>query len=157
DGHGGFRAGTATYGIAGYEIADFFVADMDGDHRPDVVLRERRHNYLRSRYRIRYQRGGADFIVAVPAPSDPRTDDPDTIYGMAIGDVTADGRADAVVFSTYGGVINSLWTSPNVGGGQLGPGVRARPWFADANYQDSTPLTVSDVDGDGHGDLAIFD
>lgn len=125
------------------------VADVTGDGVPDLVLAERSPS--RSQVHVALGRGGGRF-EPVAATTVVGTG---SSYGLAIGDVDGDGRADLVWtdWGLYGFSSGAAVTVlRSLGDGTFGAPVE---YALDGQEDSVVGLVVSDLDGDGIADVAV--
>ena len=139
---------------AGYEVGyssmtDILaLGDVNGDSRTDIVVSSGSgtSGYLPEDLNIFYQNGSGTMDSAVHievgGPSQTPT-------GLAVGDLSADGRADVALQFWYpSSQMTILYQNLS---GQLGSSVSFASPFS--NGLGETPLQVTDLDGDGRSDL----
>jgi fibronectin type 3 domain-containing protein len=137
DGHGGF-SGPMMVGGAG---ADLEVADTTNDGRDDLVV------LAGFDVSVLPQLVGGGFGSAVTYPTDGNGWG---THGIAVGDITGDGRNDVAV--SYGGnrPYSFVTLLTQATDGSLGPPV------ASPSYDIPEPLDIADLDLDGRGDIVTL-
>src|SRR5258708_4915041 len=152
NGNGTFQT-PVVYSIDGLNPSSIFVADFNGDKKPDLAVL----NLASNNITILLGNGDGTFGTAVdyamPSGTTPRS-------SMAIGDLNGDGRADIAVVGVTSqvGVITVFLANPD---GSLGTGTN---WItntpticAQASCSTPTAVAITDVNNDGKLDLVADD
>jgi len=137
DGRGGFRFAPGSPIAAGDRPGFTALGDVDGDGLPDIVATHDDDPIVH----VLRNEGGGRFR---PAPGSPIVLD-ETVWGAAVADVDADGRAD-LVLGPRGGHLFVLF------GGARG-GFPAGPARVPVSGRAPGNVAVADVDRDGRPDL----
>ena len=127
-------------------------ADMDGDGKPDLVVANDYEDdiYVYRNIGTNDTLSASSFAPPVELPAGPAVSGTDAIYGLAVGDLTGDGRLDIVVADRYTGAVSiyqNLCTpgviTTNSFGTRVDLPVSLLP----------TGVAIMDMDGDGRPDL----
>lgn len=136
------RFGAATsVSLSVKSFGDLSVGDVDGDGRPDILATSDSFD------------GPLGVVLRTPdggyaSPWYPSNLPSGTwVDGLAIGDVTGDGRADVVLMQTFNQRVTVLAQAP--GGGFAAP-------VAMASIGNPAHGKVADLDGDGRNDLLVW-
>ena len=137
NGDGTFAVNGSFYSVGQYTYGAV-IADMNGDHRPDIVVA----NQLGASYSVLLNAGAGKFAPAVNYRS------PEPVAGnFVVGDLNGDGRPDLTISSQTG-----VEVLRNTGGGRL-----LAPVSLDLKAPEQPLQTIaSDLNHDGIPDLALL-
>ena len=116
------------------------LADVDAVNGPDVVLLSATSTRL---LRVMRNDGSGGLLAAQDVTV------PTNVYALAVGDVTADGKVDAVVAAADGASTYRLLAYPGVGDGAFGAPV------ASALSERTERIALADVDRNGTLDVVM--
>ena len=147
DGKGGFTSPGTTFGVGPHPYQRVRAADLNGDGRADIVTT----NLDGASVTVLLSDGKRGFSQPPGSPF-PAGGKP---FGLAIGDVSGDGRLDLVVGNWGGHPEDSSFDAVNVllgdGNGRFSPlpGSPLRAGHAPAR------VAIGGLNGDGIGDIAV--
>jgi len=135
---------------SGYAITKAYLGDFNGDGTPDILFcSDNAKNWY-----LRMGRGKADYglILAQHFTIDGDATDMDEHVSCMVYDMDGDGRSDAVITKTVGGLTHTYWMKSN--GTTL---VQARH-ITSTNTDDAFTCqrTIGDFNGDGLAELASY-
>ena len=142
DGEGGFVRSS----ISGLNVHEIELADLNGDGRLDVAA-VIQFPFAGADPSLRVFHQQADGSFAAAPPIGPLG----WIAGLGTGDVTGDGRADAVISRTGMGLDAKILVLPQLADGTIRP----EPTVYDTNNIPE-PVEVADVNRDGRRDVVTF-
>ena len=126
--------------------------DLDGDGKMDIACHGRNEYPNTAVVYYGDGQGGIRNILGIPTGSEPGGGHGGMeLKGLAVGDVTGDGRADLVV--TAASLPNFYVLRNNGSGGFLPPLAYAHPASASGSYPVS--VVVTDLDGDGANEVVL--
>jgi hypothetical protein len=143
DGHGHFAHGPGSPFAAGPSPFSAVIADVNGDHRPDIVVANYSgHANMTANDGLTWIRndGGRRFT---PFPE--RVARGDYSARVAAGDVNGDGFVDCAFSNTNGATVTVVY------GSSSGP----RGTDSVATMPSPHALALADLDGDGRADLIV--
>lgn len=143
DGSGGFARTCSTGLTSGLVAHAFELADLDGDGRSDLVMREA--SPIVGALRVHLSAGAGYLCPAIRHPSMA------FVHAFQAADVDLDGRADLVVVQwDWPRRLSRVLVLPGLGDGRFGPEVELD------RFEDRIPTArVADLNGDGLPDVAV--
>ncbi len=137
NGEGGFTPGTVVP-VSGGGVANLAVADVNGDHKLDLVAFLENGNLA-----VALGHGDGTFGAAASYPGY-------LAYGFAVGDLNGDGYADVALSAIFSNGVQILWGSAT---GALVRGPLLITSYAPA--QATQAVAIGEFNGDGLPDLAV--